>query len=188
MSKEELELHEYLKEANDRIYEQLSYAETKHAVLLGFVGAAIFAIVSIIIDLRDLNLLWLQILLGAMAFSMVIPLVISLSSFYPNLKKLRDNNLYFYGDIGKFKSAEEYLDKFNESSDLDEQLAEQNITVSSIVSSKHNKFKLALPFCIASIFPPFYTVLLIIVIIKLIKKLKDVNKRKLDLKNQQELN
>lgn len=170
MSKEELELHEYLKEANDRIYEQLSYAETKHAVLLGFIGAAIFAIVSIIIDLKDSNLLWLQILLGTMAFSMIIPLIISLSSFYPNLKKLRDNNLYFYGDIGKFKSAEEYIGKFNESSDLDEQLAEQNITVSSIVFSKHKKFKIALQFCIASIFLPYYIGLIIILILKLTKK------------------
>lgn len=173
MSNEEITLHEYLKEANDRIYEQLSYAETKHAVLLGFIGATIFAIVGIIINLKDSNLLWLQILLGAMAFTMIIPLIISLISFYPNRSKLRENkNLYFYGDIGTFKNAEEYLDKINNSLDLEKQLAEQNITVSSIVSRKHNKFKIALQFCIASIFPPYYLVLMVMAINKLIKKIE----------------
>ena len=172
MSKEELELHEHLKEVNDRIYEQLSYAETKHAVLLGFIGATIFAIVSIIIDLKDSNLLWLQILLGAMAFSMIIPLIISLSSFYPNRSKLRENkNLYFYGDISTFKNVEEYLDKINGALDLNKQLAEQNVTVSSIVSSKHDKFKIALQFCIASIFPPYYIVLIFMLLLKLIKRI-----------------
>ena len=55
---------DYLKDVNDRIYEQLSYAEAKHAVLIGFIGAAIFALIGIIIDIgtNSLNLLWLQIL------------------------------------------------------------------------------------------------------------------------------
>ena len=175
MKKEEIEVHEHLKEANDRIYEQLSYAETKHAVLLGFVGAAIFAIAGIIIELRNSNLLWLQILLGATAFSLVFPLIISLISFFPNRSKLnqeRKANLYFYEDIRKFKNAEEYLNKINDSLDLDKQLAEQNITVSTIVSKKHNKFKIALQLCIASIFPPYYLVLIIMAINLLIDKIK----------------
>ena len=175
MKKEEIEVHEHLKEVNDRIYEQLSYAETKHAVLLGFIGVALFAIVSIIIELRDLDLIWLQILLSVMAGSLVFPLIISLASFFPNRSKLnqeRKANLYFYEDVQKFKDAEEYLDKINDSLDLDKQLAEQNITVSSIVSKKHNKFKIALHLCVASIFPPYYLVLIIMAINMLIDKIK----------------
>lgn len=155
------ELHNHLKEVNDRIYEQLSYAETKHAVLIGFTGAAVFALIGIIIDISEYDLLWLQIVLGVMSFSMLISLVFSLSSFIPNRSKMRPSNLYFYGDIEKLPNAENYISNINNDNDLNFQLAEQNITVSKIISKKHDKFKIALNLCVASIVLPYYIMLLI---------------------------
>ena len=158
----------YLKDANDRIYEQLSYAEAKHAVLIGFVGAAIFSIIGIIIDLKDSNLLWLQIWLGIIASTLLAPLIVSFLSFYPNTKTLKANrkNLYFYGDIAKYKNAELYLKDIHKAEDLNTHIAEQNIMVSSIVIKKHNKFSFALKLCAASIFPPYYLVILVQFIFK----------------------
>lgn len=166
MGKEDL--NNYLKEANDRIYEQLSYAEAKHAVLIGFVGAAIFSIVGIIIDLKDANLLWLQIWLGVIAATQLAPLIISFLSVYPNTKTLKDNrkNLYFYGDIAKYKNSGSYLSDINKCGDLNTHIAEQNIIVSSIVIKKNKRFSIALKLCAASIFPPYYLVILVQCIIE----------------------
>ena len=158
----------YLKDANDRIYEQLSYAEAKHAVLIGFVGAAIFSIIGIIIDLKDSNLLWLQIWLGIIVSTLLVPLIVSFLSFYPNTKILKANrkNLYFYGDIAKYKNAESYLKDIHKAEDLNTHIAEQNIIVSSIIMKKHRKFSIALKLCAASIFPPYYLVILVQFIFK----------------------
>lgn len=160
-----------LKEANDRIYEQLSYAEAKHAVLIGFVGAAIFSIVGIIIDLRNDNLLWLQIWLGVIAATLLPPLIISFLAVYPNTKVLKNNkrNLYFYGDIAKYKNADSYLSDINKCGDLNTHIAEQNIMVSSIVIKKNKKFSIALKLCAASLFPPYYLVIFLKLIINKIK-------------------
>lgn len=151
----------YLKDINNRIYEQLSYAEAKHAVLIGFIGAAIFALIGIIIDIgaSSLNLLWLQIWIGVIVGLLILPLGVSFSSFYPNLNKKgtdKSNNLYFYGDISKYKSVQLYLDEIANCSNIEHQLASQNIQVSSIITKKHFKFILALNLCLASVFPLHY--------------------------------
>lgn len=166
------ELHNHLKETNERIYEQLSYAEAKHAVLIGFVGAAIFSIIGIIIDLSESGPVWLQIWLGVIDATLLAPLIISFLSFYPKTKTLKANikNLFFYGDIAKYKDAELYLNDITKSANLNIQIAEQNIIVSSIVMKKHNKFSIALKLCAASIFPPYYLVILFQFIIKKAKK------------------
>ena len=150
---------EQLKEMNEIIYNQLSYAETKHAVLIGLVGAAIFAIVGIMVDINNpcsQLIIGIQIGLGYVALSLTIALLISLFSFFPKLNKLRENNLYFYGDIAKYNDARKYVDDVERSADLEEQLAEQNIVISQIILSKHKKFKIALNITIASLLPPYY--------------------------------
>ena len=165
---EKEERNNYLKEVNDRIYEQLSYAEAKHAVLIGFIGAAIFSIISIIIDVQAVELLWLRIWLGVIAATLLAPLIISFLAVYPKTKTLKADkkNLYFYGDIAKYKNAESYLSDINKSDNLNIHIAEQNVLVSSIVVKKHNMFSIALKLCVASIFPPFYLVILAQAIIK----------------------
>lgn len=161
------ELTEYLESMNERIYEQLSYAETKHAVLVGFVGAAIFSIIGIIIDLHESNLLWLQIWLGVISAKLLASLILSLISFYPNRNTLnKKKNLYFYGDLANYKDAHSYLNDVQDTSQLNEQLAEQNIMISSIIVKKHQKFTWALHLCLASILTIHYIGIVIILIKK----------------------
>lgn len=165
MDKEELE--EYLKDANDRIYEQLSYAEAKHAVLIGFLGAAIFSLIGIIIDLKEFNLMWLQVWIGVVAVLLLAPFVVSITALYPNRKTLKKKtrNLYFYGDISKFTDDNDYLTKVKDDADLSVNLANQNIQVSKIVTKKHDKFSLALNLCLASLFPIHYIGIIVLLIL-----------------------
>ena len=155
---------EQIKEMNEIIYNQLSYAETKHAVLVGLVGAAIFAIVSIIVDINDPSsrvIIGIQIGLGYVAFSLTVALLLSLFSFLPKLNKqskTRAINLYFYGDIANYIDAQKYVNDVDESVDLSQQLAEQNIVISQIIMAKHKKFKIALNITIASLIPPYYLI------------------------------
>lgn len=154
----ENDVETYLKYTNDRIYEQLTYAETKHAVLIGFVGATIFAIVGVIFEIKGCNLTWLKICLGVIAGFLLVPLFISFSSFFPNTNGLKKDkrNIYFYGDIAKYNDTETYLSEIANCQDPEKHLAAQNIQVSAIIMKKHKKFKLSLYCCIASIIPVFY--------------------------------
>ena len=152
----------YLKMCNDRIYEQLTYAETKNAILSALLGATIFGIIGIIMDLNVEVFLWLIIVLGVSMLSMVVALIISLSSFVPVVSTLNSKrNLYFYGDIANYKDGIEYLEAVDNSKSLEEQLADQNIKVSQIICRKHKKFSLALNFTIASILPIYYIYMII---------------------------
>ena len=165
MDKETKEKH--LASCNDRIYEQLTFAETKNAILSGLLGAAIFGFINLIIDLYTPDLLWLIIILGISTLSMIIALIISLSSFIPIVSALgTEKNLYFYGDVAKFNKGKEYIDALEKAENLDEQLAEQNIKVSQIICRKHKKFSIALDFTIAALLPFYYFYM----IIKLINK------------------
>lgn len=170
---------EYLQFMNEKIYSQLSYAEAKNTVLSGLVGAALFALIGVIIDIGDLGLCWLQIILGVMAASMVATLIVSLASFYPFNKTLNPNrkyNFFFYGDIAKICNGAEYIEKIDDIEDGSVQLAEQNILISKIIMRKHNMFVIALNLLFASIFLPYYLVLIVFLIMHQIKKLKKVNK------------
>ena len=163
---------EQLSEMNEIIYNQLSYAETKNAVLVGLVGAALFSIVGIIVDINDFSsklIIGIQIALGCVALQFIIALLISLFSFLPNLSKqstVRKINKYFYGDIATYKDAKQYVTDVKNSADLEEQLAEQNIIISKIIMAKHAKFKIALNITIASLIPPYYLVWAIMAIRK----------------------
>ena len=149
----------HLKSVNDRIYEQLSYAESKNAILTGLVGAAIFALVNLAIKIDCSEYLWAVIICGLMILSLITSLCIAVSSFIPNLNKnnpAREKNLFFYGDISKFESSKDYLNCVKICDDLEEQIAEQNIAVSKIIGNKHKKFVLALKFSFAGVLLPYY--------------------------------
>lgn len=167
---------EQLSEMNEIIYSQLSYAETKNAVLIGLVGAAIFSIVGIIVDINNpcsKLIIGIQIALGCIALQFTIALLISLFSFLPNLSKqsaVRRINKYFYGDIGTYKDAKQYVSDVKNSADLEEQLAEQNIIISKIIMAKHTKFKIALNITIASLIPPYYFVWAIMAICRKVSR------------------
>jgi len=170
--KDKKDIYTYLKDTNDRVYEQLSYAEAKHAVVIGLMGAALFAIISIIIDIKEFNVLWLQIILGVMSLSLFIAMIVSFSSFYPHrktLNKQRKRNLFFYGDLAKADNGEDYLYQLKIDDDIDKQLAEQNIVVSRIIERKHVLFQVVLKLSLASMILPYYLVLIIEQIILLVK-------------------
>lgn len=110
---------------------------------------------------------------------MVATLIVSLASFYPFNKTLNPNrkyNLFFYGDIAKICNGAEYIEKIDDIEDGSVQLAEQNILISKIIMRKHNMFVIALNLLFASIFLPYYLVLIVFLIMHQIKKLKKVNK------------
>lgn len=162
----------YLKDSNDRIYEQLSYAEAKHAVLIGFIGATIFALIGIVVDLgmNYCNLIWLQIWIGVTAGLLLFPLIVSFSSFYPNTKRIGiEKNLYFYGDISKYENVENYLADIKDCHNIEKHLAAQNMQVSSIIVKKHFKFTLALNLCLASFIPLHYIWTIIFTIMQMQK-------------------
>ena len=170
---------EYLQFMNEKIYSQLSYAEAKHAVLSGLVGAALFALIGVIIDIGGLGVCWLQIILGIMALSMVATLTVSISSFYPFNKTLNINrkyNLFYYGDIAKIRNGAEYREIIDKTEDEDDQLSEQNILISQIIMRKHKMFVIALNLLFASIFLPYYLVLIVFLIMRQIKKTEKANK------------
>ena len=165
MSKETKE--KLLIDCNNRIYEQLTFAETKNAILSGLLGAAIIGFIILFIDLYSQDFLCFTVILAISIFSMIIALIISLSSFIPIVSTLKEKkNLYFYGDIAKFDNGKDYISALEKAENLEEQLAEQNIKVSQIICRKHKRFSIALDFTIAALIPFYY----IYMIIKAINK------------------
>lgn len=146
--------NEYLTKVNERIYEQLNFAETKNGIFSGILGAAIWGVFSAI----DTGCLYLDIYLYIMGVSFSIALIFLLFTFYPNRKTLNGKgNLYFWGYIAQKSNARSYISEVEKDYDLlDEQLAEQNIQVSRIISRKHKIFTISIKFTIAGVLPLFY--------------------------------
>lgn len=148
---------EYLEATNNRIYEQLSYAEAKNGVLVGLLSAIILALLGLAFDdstgkLADIILYIYSGVLG-------VSLVISLISFFPNTDPLgKKENLYFWGNIANFGDDKEYLEAFETKKDeLDNQLARQNIQISRIIRRKHMLFSIALEIIAGSfLIPPLF--------------------------------
>ncbi|MFA7436232.1 MAG: Pycsar system effector family protein [Bacilli bacterium] len=156
---------EILKKINDRLYEQLVYAETKHAILIGFSSAAIFGLTNLILKKSIMNMTWLIILLGSMILFLFFSILCSLISFYP-IRGTKDNkfNIYFYGNIEKIENSNAFIDIIKKC-DNSCSLADQNIVISKIITRKHNIFQLSLILCICGLFLPF----VLVVILKLLK-------------------
>ena len=157
----------YYKEVNERIYEQLTFAEAKNGVLTGLFTATIFGIASYIFtDIPS----WLTIVLGISLSFMFIGLILCIISFIPDARTLKNKrNLYFWGDISKFSSSEEYDEALEDNSlDLSNEIAAQNIQVSRIVKRKNMLFNISINFFITSIIP-LHIIGTIIVIIKQLK-------------------
>lgn len=138
------EKNKYLKEVNDRIYEQLSFAEAKNGVLVGMLGAVIIALLDLALSEKTNKVISTIIYIYDSVF--LLALLISLFSFFPCTNTLDNKeNLFFWGDIAKFQNAKEYLAAFEQNRELLEQhLAIQNIQVSRIIQRKNNLFSLAL--------------------------------------------
>lgn len=165
-----------IKNANDRIYEQLTFAEAKNGVLLGLLSAVIFGIANFI-D-YDKNPLWLFIYFVIAIISMGLGVLFCAFSFIPNQKTLDKSpspNLYFWGNIANFKNIEEYNKALSDIEDDLDHLQAQNIQVSRIIARKYHFFNCALHLFIAGIFPVYWIRLffrLLCLIISYLKKKK----------------
>lgn len=145
---------EYLEVTNNRIYEQLSYAEAKNGVLVGLLSAIILALLGLAFD--ESTGKGADIILYIYSGVLGVSLVISLISFFPNTNPLgKKANLYFWGNIANFGDDKEYLEAYETKKDeLDNHLARQNIQVSRIIRRKHMLFSVALKISAIAIFPP----------------------------------
>ncbi len=145
---------EYYTEANNIIYGQLTYAETKNGVLIGFLGAAIIALLTLAFD--EMTGKTIDIILYAYSAILGVALFCSLCSFFPNTNTLNNKrNLYFWGDIANFQNADDYEKVFfQEEKDLEKHLANQNIQVSRIIKRKNKLFAIALQIVSVALFPP----------------------------------
>lgn len=151
---------EYLMRMNERVYEQLSYAETKNGILLGLLAAIIGVMVGVLVgDARILYGLKIYLVILTVCFS--VSLISCLLSFFPNCKVLKNSpnpNIYFYGSLAKFETANEYNENIRKMHEHEEDLhlEAQNIQVSRIIVRKHKYFTVAIHFIFASLVLPIY--------------------------------
>jgi hypothetical protein len=145
-----------VQDVNDRLYDQIVYAETKNAIFVGLFGAAIFAVISLDPDGQVIFEFWKWYFLGVLA----IGLGVTLLSFMPQTGKTNSNqpsNPYFWKDIMAFVSVAEYRKAIDQSqTSIESLLMEQNLYLAAIVNRKHVFFKSTLAILFGGIFPPFF--------------------------------
>lgn len=158
--------YNYYKESNDRIYEQLTFAEAKNGILVGLYTAIIFGLINLFFECLPC---WCEIILSISLGFMVIGMIICLISFIPNVKTLKnERNLFFWGDIAKLNDFNEYDSLISKEEILLENLAKQNIHVAKLVAKKNKIFSISINYLFAGIFP-LHIISAIIITIKLSK-------------------
>lgn len=174
---------DYLRTINDRIYEQLAYAETKNGIMIGLLTAILGVIAGVLIAGIQLCC-WLKIYFWLILSTFTIALIVCIFSFFPVLRTLNNipkPNLFFYGDLAELNSVEEYEHQIAGCTDIAPHIEAQNIQVSKIIIRKHKCFKISLHFVMAGILLPIYLIYLIVRIVKT-KKAKKVQKQGKDSK------
>ena len=73
---------DYLKNINDRIYEQLAYAETKNGIMIGLLTAILGVIAGVFIAGIQLCC-WLEIYFWLILATFTIALIVCIFSFFP---------------------------------------------------------------------------------------------------------
>lgn len=164
---EQQEIIDDLKDVFNNTNTWLSFAELKHGALIAFDTTIILGILSELGDKLDM---WI------VSFSLIavtISLIISLYSYFPNLKsgkdkwirvankkKVHGENLLFYGDIYVL-SPKQYLNKLYKTyygknnveafSKKEVDYAEEIVINSKIAMRKYSMFKVSLIVCIIGI-------------------------------------
>lgn len=159
---------DYLKNINDRIYEQLAYAETKNGIMIGLLTAILGVIAGVFIAGIQLCC-WLEIYFWLIFATFTIALIVCIFSFFPVLRTLKNTpkpNLFFYGDLAKLNSVEEYEYQITNCADIATHIEVQNIQVSKIIIRKHKCFKISLHFIMAGVLLPIYLIYLIVMLVK----------------------
>lgn len=153
-----------LKEENELLFSQLSYADNKiNFILVGAVLAVISSIgwiVEIIIGGFQCWPAWKWYLFGYLIWVLlggIVSSIFCLSGIKPNTDKAEGNgrtNIYFFGDIAKEAKGEDLICDINSrKTELD--LANENISLSKIVTGKYKICKCGSSSFISAIFPPY---------------------------------
>lgn len=166
-----------LKDIFDNTNSWLKYAEAKHTVLLGFIGAGFFGIHNFVKGFCSWNLFF-QIWIVSFIICLVISCLIALMSFMPILyplkkkKSKRNQNLnpIYFKDIA-LTEANELLKMLNEETNenIKVKLAEQIIINSRITVYKFRLFTISIWLVFIGIIPPISIIALIIMIFKFFK-------------------
>ena len=170
---------EYLKETNNKVYEQLAYAETKNGVLAGILGAVLFAIVGII-SIENL-LYWARICFAVIGGTLFIAFIIILLSFLPNTKVLKGSptqNLYFWGSIAEFDDIGEYEEAIEKYENVNEHLEAQNIQVAKIIKRKYKFFNIAIRIAFAALMPLYWFCIVWTILTILRRKIRQLKRKK----------
>jgi hypothetical protein len=169
---------EILEKENEIIYDQLTFADNKCNFVFAASIALLIAIVGTFFGLRgnlylEANLepanitLWFFFSYWTLGFA--LSSIFSIAAIKPNLSKNEDNieaNVFFFGDISKFKSSGN-LDKSANEQKMLKDLFNQNVEVSKIIIQKNRLCNVSCIILINTIFPLYF---LIFFIVKMAKK------------------
>lgn len=161
-----------LKEANDIIYEQLTFADNKSnfifaasIALLAGVFAAFCSTLEYVNSWESISLkisFWTY--LGYLIIFLSLSILFSSQAMFPRLTKNKsdpegEKNLLFFGDVAKIQSLKEYDDLLNKSTHK-KNLQNQNISVSKIIVRKHEKLSISFRFFMLAIIPLYIFVII----------------------------
>jgi len=165
-----------LKEIFDNTNNWLKFAEAKHAVLIGFLGAGLWGILNLVEYPCSWNIFFKIYLIWSVSM-FVISSIISLISFFPILYPLRRTkvsnkknlNPIYFKDLASME-PKELINQMNlnnyASGNINLKLAEQIIINSRIALYKHKLFIVAMWFILLGLIPPITILTLIFLKIK----------------------
>lgn len=164
-----------LKEILDDVNKWVTFAETKNGAMIALNGVLLSELANIIFN-KDFNgcfSVWVKILLYISILCSVLAIAVSLISFLPNLSVFKENEpcsevnciLNFYGDIAKYKSANQYIKDIykqyynvdqeeNQLSKMELDYGKELIINSCIAVKKYRWFRISLQFAISAIVTP----------------------------------
>lgn len=183
-----------LKEILDDVNKWLAFAETKNGAMIALNGALLAGLVNIMLnkDFNEYFSIWVKVPLYISSLCAVLAIIFSLISFLPQLSGFKENEpcsggnciLNFYGDIAKYKSANQYIkDIYKQYYDVDKEenqlskieldYAKELIINSCITVKKYRWFRLSLQFSISAVVTPIPVIIgnIIIFIINKINKI-----------------
>lgn len=173
---------ESLEMLNQNCYDMISHCETKISILtainVGIIGVifGVYGSNGFFLDSRSNPWFWIFIhYFGFILLMCLVSLFVcagALISKFSKFKKAAPNPFY-YENVAHIEDAAKYLELLNNESENFNSLAEENISLSKVVSRKYKWFNAALRILIHSF--TLYISLIIVVIVNCIKNKKGQN-------------
>jgi len=152
---------DYLRYMSGRIYDQVSFSEAKHGLLVAADTALIASAIGVASSIEitekspnwELPLIWF--VAGWITLLAFISLIISIKAIIPSMKNNGETkpNLYFHKDVAEMDTSKTYdacIDENNEIEDIEN----ENIAVAKIIKAKNASCKRSALIMIDAIFPP----------------------------------